>query len=156
VSDACLLFCGGDGAYGRGMRTYGRQPANRAPPGPNQPKYQACRTTEDLFFSAEKRCGKTLLLEILELLVANPWLTRRATVAVLARKIDQENPTLLFDETDAAFKSGREYGEALRDILNTGLRAGGSHSICVGQGANIIYQDHWDRRTSRPGVQTHV
>jgi len=28
------------------------------------------------------------LLEILELLVANPWFTGRATVAVLARKID--------------------------------------------------------------------
>jgi len=92
-------------------------------------------------FSAEKRCGKTLLLEVLELLVANPWLTGRATVAVLARKIDQEKPTLLLDETDAAFKSGREYGEALRGILNTGFRAGGRHSVCVGQGANISYQD---------------
>ena len=92
-------------------------------------------------FSADKRSGKTLMLEILELLVANPWLTGRATVAVLARKIDREKPTLLLDETDAAFKSGREYAEALRGILNTGFRAGGSHSVCVGQGANISYQD---------------
>ena len=93
-------------------------------------------------FSAEKRCGKTSYCwRYLELLVANPWLTGRATVAVLARKIDQEKPTLLLDETDAAFKSGREYGEALRGILNTGFRAGGRHSVCVGQGANISYQD---------------
>ena len=58
-----------------------------------------------------------MMLEILELLVANPWLTGRATVAVLARKIDREKPTLLLDETDAAFKSGREYAEALRGHL---------------------------------------
>ena len=92
-------------------------------------------------FSADKRSGKSLLLEILELLVANPWFTGRATVAVLARKIDQEKPTLLLDETDAAFKSNREYAEALRGIMNTGFRAGGSHSVCVGQGANISYRD---------------
>ena len=92
-------------------------------------------------FSAEKSSAKTLLLEVLELLVANPWLTGRATVAVLARKINQEKPTLLLDESDAAFKSGREYAEALRGILNTGFRAGGRHSVCVGQGANISYQD---------------
>jgi hypothetical protein len=36
--------------------------------------------------SAEKRSGKTRLLEVLELLVARPWLTGRVTAAVLARK----------------------------------------------------------------------
>ncbi len=92
-------------------------------------------------FSAEKRSGKSLFLEILELLVGKPWLTGRATVAVLARKIAQEKLTLLLDETDAAFKSGREYAEALRGILNTGFRRGSSYSVCVGQGANISYQD---------------
>jgi hypothetical protein len=43
--------------------------------------------------SAEKRSGKTRLLEVLELLVARPWLTGRVTAAVLARKVDTERPT---------------------------------------------------------------
>jgi hypothetical protein len=39
---------------------------------------------------------------------------------MLYRKFDAEAPTLLLDESEAAFKSGEEYGEALRGILNTG------------------------------------
>jgi hypothetical protein len=54
--------------------------------------------------SAEKRSGKTRLLEVLQQLVARSWFTGRATAAVLARKVDAESPTLLLDESDAAFK----------------------------------------------------
>ena len=58
--------------------------------------------------SAEMESGKTLLLETLELVVARPWLTGRVTAAVLARKVDKERPTLLLDESDAAFKGDRD------------------------------------------------
>ncbi|AGG08468.1 DUF3631 domain-containing protein [Dehalococcoides sp. THU3] len=91
--------------------------------------------------SAEKRSGKTRLLEVLETLVSNPWPTGRATSAVLARKIDAECPTLLLDESDAAFKGEKEYSETLRGILNSGYRRGGKSSICVGKGADIGYKD---------------
>lgn len=91
--------------------------------------------------SAEKESGKTRLLEVLELLVARPWLTGRVTAAVLARKVDAESPTLLLDESDAAFKGEQEYAEALRGLLNTGHRRGGKSTVCVGQGANIDYKD---------------
>jgi len=91
--------------------------------------------------SPEKRSGKTRLLEVLELLVARAWLTGRVTAAVLFRKIDAEHPTLLLDESDAAFKGEKEYAEALRGILNTGHRRSGRASLCVGQGANISYRD---------------
>lgn len=91
--------------------------------------------------SPEKRSGKTRLLEVLEQIVARPWLTGRITPAVLARKVDAEAPTLLLDESDAAFKSDKEYAETLRGILNSGHRRGGSTSCCVGQGANISYRD---------------
>lgn len=91
--------------------------------------------------SPEKRSGKTLLLEILELQVARPWFTGRVTAAVLARKVDAECPTLLLDESDAAFKGNKEYAETLRSILNTGYRRGGKTSVCVGQGAAIGYRD---------------
>jgi hypothetical protein len=91
--------------------------------------------------SAEKRSGKTRLLEVLELLVARPWLTGRVTAAVLARKVDAERPTLLLDESDAAFKGEKEYAEALRGLLNTGHRRGGKSTVCVGQGAELSYKD---------------
>ncbi len=91
--------------------------------------------------SAEKESGKTLLLEVMRALVARPWLTGRVSAAVLARKVDDISPTLLLDESDAAFNGDKEYGETLRGILNTGYRRGGSYSVCVGQGANLTYRD---------------
>ena len=91
--------------------------------------------------SAEKQCGKTLLLEVLSLLVAKPWLTGSASKAVLVRKIDAEQPTLLLDESDAAFAGDREYAEALRGVLNSGHGREGVVSLCVGMGANITFKD---------------
>jgi Protein of unknown function (DUF3631) len=87
--------------------------------------------------SATKRAGKTRLLETLEPVVARPWLTGRTSAAALVRKVDAETPTLLLDESDAAFKSEKEYAEALRGILNTGYRRSGKSTVCIGQGANI-------------------
>ena len=91
--------------------------------------------------SAEKRSGKTRLFEVLDHLVARPWFAGRITSAALARKIEQEQPTLLLDESDAAFKGDREYAETLRGILNAGYRRGGKVTVCVGQGANLSYRD---------------
>jgi Protein of unknown function (DUF3631) len=91
--------------------------------------------------SAVKQSGKTRLLEVFQLLVNKPWLTSRITAAVLIRKVDQVKPTLLLDESDAAFSGEKEYAEALRGILNTGFYAGGVASCCVGQGANIGFKD---------------
>ena len=91
--------------------------------------------------SAEKQSGKTRLLEVLETLVAKPWLTGRVTAAVLIRKIDQEGPTLLLDESDAAFSGDEQYSEALRGVLNTGNRFSGKASCCVGKGAEQSYKD---------------
>lgn len=81
--------------------------------------------------SAEKESGKTRLLEVLALLVADPWFTERVSAAALVRKIERDKPTLLLDESDVAFKSGKEYAEALRGILNSGYRRGGVASLCV-------------------------
>jgi hypothetical protein len=104
--------------------------------------FDAADTTPYLSItSPEKESGKTRLLEVLELIVARPWLTGRVTAAVLARKIDAETPTLLLDESDAAFAGEKEYAETLRGILNTGYRRGGKSSLCIGQGAAISYKD---------------
>lgn len=91
--------------------------------------------------SAEKRSGKTRLLEMLAELAARPWFTGRTTAAALIRKIDHETPTLLLDESDAAFKGDKEYAEALRGVLNSGHRRGGKATVCVGQGAKIEVRD---------------
>jgi hypothetical protein len=85
--------------------------------------------------SALPRSGKTTLLELLSLLAAKPWHTGRVTAAVLVRKIDKDHPTLLLDESDAAFQANRDYAEALRGVLNTGYERDGKHSMCV-QGKN--------------------
>jgi hypothetical protein len=91
--------------------------------------------------SAEKRSGKTRLLEVMELLVARPWFTGRVSAAALVRKVDAERPTLLLDESDAAFNGEKDYAEALRGLLNTGHREGGRSTICVGQGTETSYKD---------------
>ena len=82
--------------------------------------------------SAEKRSGKTLLLEVLSLIVARPWLTAKVTAALLVRKVAlTPPPTLLLDEADAAFNGPKEHSEALRGILNAGYRRGGVTSVLV-------------------------
>jgi hypothetical protein len=92
--------------------------------------------------SPVKRSGKSLLLEVLECVAHAPWMTARATAAVLIRKVDAERPTLLLDESDATFKQETEYSEALRGLLNSGYRASGKASLCLGgQGAKITYKD---------------
>ena len=90
--------------------------------------------------SAEKRSGKTLLLETAEHVVANGWLTGRTSAAALVRKMG-EGVTALIDESDAAFKGPQEYSEALRGILNNGHRRSGKATLCVGQGAKIEVKD---------------
>lgn len=91
--------------------------------------------------SAEKRSGKTQNLEALQFVVARPWFTGRCSTAALMRKIDAECPTLLLDESDAAFSSGEDYAEALRGTLNNGYRRGGKQTVCVGKGADFVVKD---------------
>ena len=87
-------------------------------------------------------CGKSRLLEILEPLVAKPWMTSRVTAAVLMRKVEQDHPTLLLDESDAMFNgSDEQYSEALRGMLNAGFHRSGKCSVCVGQGAKLTFKD---------------
>ena len=94
--------------------------------------FAAAHTTPYLSItSAEKRSGKTQLLEVLETVAARPWLTGRTTTAALVRKIDGVQPTLLLDESDAAFSG----------VLNSGFRHSGKATVCVVQGANISYVD---------------
>lgn len=79
--------------------------------------------------SPEKRSGKSLLLEVLEMLAANPVLAANVSPAALYRVVHLERPTLLLDEVDAIFPKGRSSGDSgkedLRGLLNAGYRSTG-------------------------------
>ena len=87
--------------------------------------------------SPEKRSGKTRLLKVLRLLVVNPWLTGGTTKAALVRKVDRDHPTLLLDESDAAFNGADDYSEALRGVLNNGFSRGKPYTTCVGNSHEV-------------------
>jgi hypothetical protein len=74
--------------------------------------------------SAEKRSGKTRLLEVLELLVREPLLVANISDAALFRAITEKSPTLLFDEIDAIFGAKARDREDLRGMINAGYRRG--------------------------------
>src|SRR5262249_44430119 len=61
--------------------------------------------------SAEKRCAKSRLMEVLRYLVWASWLVADATPAAMFRKIEKERPTLFLDEGDALFKGNKEKAE---------------------------------------------
>lgn len=85
--------------------------------------------------SPERRAGKTLLLEVVELLVARAWRVSSTSEAAMFRKIAADRPTLLLDEIDTIFTSNTERAEGLRAILNAGNRPGSAVARCVGKGS---------------------
>jgi hypothetical protein len=68
--------------------------------------------------SAEKRCGKTTLLDVLGCLVPRPLPTANATAPAIFRSIELLGPTLLIDEADTFLRSNDD----LRGVLNSGHR----------------------------------
>ena len=85
-------------------------------------------------FSPTKRCGKTRLLEVLQALVCRPWLVVSVTDATLLRKIESESPTVLFDEIDTVYQSGKDKRhESLRAVLNSGFMRGARVPRCSGR-----------------------
>ena len=86
--------------------------------------------------SPAPRCGKTRLLECLELVVSAPRRASNISEAALFRIIEKIAPTLLLDEAETL--SGKsERAEYLRQILNAGNRRGALVTRCLGQGTNM-------------------
>lgn len=73
--------------------------------------------------SKTKRCGKTRLLETVELLVANPERTSDTSESALFRMLREGTKTILLDEYDTVFQGGKK-SEGLRSLLNAGYRRG--------------------------------
>jgi hypothetical protein len=81
--------------------------------------------------SPVKGCGKTRVLEILELLCANPQRFTSASPASIFRMM-KESPTLLLDEVEALRNNKpSESAQAILSILNAGHRKGATVPRCV-------------------------
>ena len=92
--------------------------------------------------SAEKRSGKSRLLDCLDLLTACPWRAVLPSDAVVYRKIATGDVTLLLDEIDAVFgpKSASQH-EGLRGLLNAGTRRGTTVPRVVGEGGKMRVEE---------------
>jgi hypothetical protein len=87
-------------------------------------------------FSAESRCGKSVCLQLLRLLCADPWLAAGVQSSLLIRKITAQRPTLLLDLRDTVFDAG--YGK-VRGLLISGARREGTYSLPQGKGQVCDY-----------------
>jgi hypothetical protein len=86
--------------------------------------------------SPTPRCGKTRLLECLELVVSSPRRASNISEAALFRTIQKCAPTLLLDEAETLDSKG-ERAEHLRQILNAGNRRGAVVTRCDKQNFTI-------------------
>jgi hypothetical protein len=91
-------------------------------------------------FSPEKRCGKTLLLLLLSLIVPRPRASTNISPAALFRVIDAERPTLLLDEAQSLARRGSEASEVTREILNAGIDKGARVTRCAGANRDEIQE----------------
>jgi hypothetical protein len=92
--------------------------------------------------SAEKRCAKSMVLELSEKLAAKSLRTSNTSVAALYRFIESAGtPTLQIDEMDAIWAGHDEKNEELRGILNAGNRRGAKVLRCEQHGQQLrVYE----------------
>jgi hypothetical protein len=91
--------------------------------------------------SPEPQCGKTLLLEVIELLVREPWRASGVSEAVLFRRIARDAPTVLLDELDTVFTGAAAKmpeASAVRQVLNAGNRRNAVVSRCAQKGEKLV------------------
>ena len=72
--------------------------------------------------SAEKRCGKTTAIDVVQSLAPRPLSTSNTSAAAIFRTIEAAQPTLLIDEADTFLTNSEE----IRGVLNCGHRRSGA------------------------------
>jgi|ERR1019366_5469469 hypothetical protein len=83
-------------------------------------------------FSATELCGKTLLLELLQMLLPNGrLLASMSSEALLARVIERDHPPLLLDEIDKLKRGNKEMFAAVMAVINSGYKKSGCRDILV-------------------------
>jgi hypothetical protein len=92
--------------------------------------------------SAEKRSGKSRLLELVAALARRARVKTSMSTSYLFHSVELSTPTLLIDEADTIFgkNADRSY-EELRGVINTGFRRGATVGRMVGEGAAMHPQD---------------
>ena len=76
-----------------------------------------------LFITApDKECGKSTLLDLIELLVPRPLQCANITAAALFRTIEAARPTMLLDEADTFARNSEE----LRGVIDSGHKRNGA------------------------------
>ncbi len=84
--------------------------------------------------SPVKRCGKTRLAEVLELLCSHPLMSVSITEAALFRSIESDQPpTVIIDEAEALRNRQSERSQYLLAILHAGFKKGAYVMRCVGR-----------------------
>ena len=91
--------------------------------------------------SPTKRCGKTRLSEIVELLCRNPLSSVNISEAALYRAIHMHHPTVIIDEAEALANRKQERSQYLIAVLQAGFRQGAVVPRCVGRGEGVEYFD---------------
>ena len=87
--------------------------------------------------SPMKRCGKTRVLEVLELLTSQAWRGTSATSAALFRMMEKM-PTLLLDEVEALGSNKlSESAQSVLAVLNAGHRKGATIPRCEGPNHDV-------------------
>jgi hypothetical protein len=76
--------------------------------------------------SPEPGSGKTRVLEVLDVLCANPLMALDISMAAFFRIVEDRQPSILLDEVDAIFigKKQSEGSEDMRRVINNGYRIG--------------------------------
>jgi putative DNA primase/helicase len=87
--------------------------------------------------SPEKRCGKTHLLQLLELVTPNAVNTSSISPAAIYRLIESRKPTLLLDEAQS-LKRGGETADALNELLCAGIDRHAKVYRCSREGDNEV------------------
>ena len=85
------------------------------------------------FWSPEKRCGKSLALEVVSHLLPNPLMTSSISSPALFRILDKDKTrVILIDESDTVFgrNGDKEKAEGLRQLLNASFKRGQSVLRC--------------------------
>ena len=76
--------------------------------------------------SPEPGSGKTRVLEVLDVLCANPLMALDISMAAFFRIVEDRQPSILLDEVDAIFtgKKQSDSSEDMRRVINNGYRIG--------------------------------
>jgi Protein of unknown function (DUF3631) len=87
--------------------------------------------------SPERSCGKSTLLDLLEMLCSNPMLTASISPSALYRAIEKWKPTLLIDEIENLLSGDQNQDSDLLGVLNSGFKKGTPAIRNAGLGAQM-------------------